>query len=150
MLTENGVNVDLEAVHGVLRQADLLTVAFATFPERLLVDTRADQSQGPMAAVVPPVASVQERYLWLGQHRGRFGAPRAFSSFAWPRTVRSLVEEDVLGPLRARMEAAWPGAGAALDEALAELLDRERRAMIGAVRGDGGWQPLWEHPRTHS
>lgn len=148
MLTENGLQVDLEAVEQVLRRADVLTIAFTLFPERLLVDTRANAEAGPFAGVVEPVATVQERYLWLGRHRGMFGAPEAFSFFMWPHTVRSLIRRDVLRTLRQRLEAAEGGAGARLDAALAELLDKEVEAMKAAVRGDPErWKTIWERGR---
>ncbi|GBD24533.1 hypothetical protein HRbin29_02211 [bacterium HR29] len=148
MLTENGVQVDLQAVEEVLRRADVLAIAFTLFPERLLVDTRANAEAGPFAGVVEPVASIQERYLWLGRHRGMFGAPEAFSFFMWPHTVRSLVRRNVLHTLRQRLEAAEPGSGARLDAALDELLQRELEAMKAAVRGDPRrWKTIWERPR---
>ncbi|MCK9519411.1 MAG: hypothetical protein M0R74_10390, partial [Dehalococcoidia bacterium] len=102
MLTENGIEVDMDAVQQILGTADVLTIGFATFPERLLVDTRSTPETGPMVAVVPPVANVQERYLWLGQHRGAFGMPKGFSFFVWPHSIRGLNERDVLAPLRER------------------------------------------------
>lgn len=144
MLTENGMNVDPDALEDVLRRADLITIGFSTFPERLLVDTRSRRDEGPLVAIVPPVTSVQDRYLWLGQHRGAFGAPEAFSFFLWPQTVRSLAERDVLAPLRQRLGEASESAAVVLDQALRELLDRERAAMIGAIRGESGWQTIWE------
>lgn len=144
MLTENGLEIDVDRVHEVLRQADVLTIAFSTFPERVLFDARFSDDEGPLAAIVEPVASVQERYLWLGKHRGNFGAPQAFSFFVWPHTVRSMVERDVLAPLRARLAAASPDANAAVDHLLEQLLERERQAMAEAIRGEGPWRSLWQ------
>jgi hypothetical protein len=46
------------------------------FPERLIVDTRHTDSDGPMVEVVEPVATVEERFFWLGQRRPSFGAAR--------------------------------------------------------------------------
>ena len=144
MLTENGMDIDLEAVASVLRQADVLTIGFTTFAERLLVDTRFNATIGPMTATAEPVATVQERYLWLGRHRGTFGAPKAFSFFVWPMTVRSLVEGDVLAPMRERLAAVSDSAAADFDRKLQEFLAFEREALRGAVRGDERWQTLWE------
>ena len=69
------------------------------------------------------MASVQERYLWLGQHRGTFGAPEAFSFFVWPQSIESLMESSVLAPLRARLT---PVAREALTTGLTHALDLER------------------------
>ena len=67
--TKNGPQVDLEAVGEVLRRADVITIGFTAFPERLLVDTRSNESAGPMAAVVEPVASVQGAVPLAGQEQ---------------------------------------------------------------------------------
>jgi hypothetical protein len=144
MFTENGIEIDPERLNDVLRQADVLTIAFPLFPERLLFDTRASQTEGPMVAIVEPVASVQERYLWLGRHRGSFGAPQAFSFFAWPHTVRSLIERDLLAPLRHRMVNASPDAAEAYEAVMAQLRAREIEAIRDAIRGNDPWRSLWE------
>jgi len=148
MLTENGMQIDRGAVEEVLRRADVLTIGFPLFPERLLIDTRANEEAGPFVGVVEPVATVQERYLWLGRHRGMFGAPEAFSFFVWPHTVRTLIRRDVLRTMRDRLEAAEPGAGAKLDAALEQLAALELDAMRRAIRGEGpAWKSIWERPR---
>jgi hypothetical protein len=122
-----------------------VTIGFATFPERLLIDTRTNATEGPLVAIVPPVASVQERYLWLGKHRGSFGSPEAFTFFVWPHTVRYLVETDMLAPLRARLVAVSPEADAVLATTLTRLLDIERRVTIEAIRGGtDAWVTVWE------
>ena len=125
MLTENGFNLDLDAVREVFTKADLITVGFASFPERLLIDPRTLPDEGPLVAIVAPVASVQERYLWLGKHRSSFGAPEA------------------LAPLGARLDAP---AREALDEALQVALELERLAMLEAVKGSERWPAIWERP----
>jgi len=143
MLTENGLQVDLEAVGEVLRRADVLTIGFTLFTERLFMDTRTRPGEGPFVAIVDPVATVQERYLWLGQHRPNFGAPSGFSFFVWPHTLADLLDRDVLQPMRARLAAAAPEAAQALYDRLAELTVLERKATLAAVRGDEPWQTLW-------
>lgn len=144
MLTENGLEIDLEAVRDIQGRADVLTVGFTLFPERLLIDTRSRGDEGPLVAIVAPVQTVQERYLWLGKHRGSFGAPEAFSFFVWPCTVRTLVANDVLAPVRARLAQASAEAEPGLQQLLERLLELERQAMRAAVRGDEPWKPLWE------
>ncbi len=144
MFTENGIEIDPERVNEVLRSADVLTIAFPLFPERLLFDTRTHGEAGPMVAIVDPVASVQDRYHWLGQHRGDFGAPEAFSFFAWPHTIRSMLERDILGAMRERLVESSPGIITSFNDALARLRRRELEAIGGAIRGDDPWRALWE------
>ncbi len=140
MLTENGIDVDVAALNELLQKADVLTIGFTLFPERILVDVRSSEQQGNLATMVEPVTSVQERYLWLGRHRGAFGAPQAFSFFVWPHTVKSLIARDLLAPLMARLD---PDAARQLDTALREALRLERAAMVKAVTGDESWPAIW-------
>lgn len=141
MRTENGIEVDHDTLAELLRRADVLTIGFTLFPHRLLVDLRTNATDGQLAAIVEPVASVQERYLWLGRHRGSFGSPEAFSFFVWPQTVRGLVERRVLAPLEARLEGDARGQ---LEAALNEILAMEETAIRRAVTGSPEWPTLWD------
>ena len=141
MQTENGLDVDLAALERVLTTGDLITIGFTLFPQRLLVDTRSNETDGQFVSIVEPVASVQERYLWLGKMRGAFGPPEAFAFFVWPHTVRNLLERNLLAPLRARLS---DDAARSFDEALAEAREMERRAMKHAIRGNDDWPTIWE------
>lgn len=141
MRTENGIDIDIAALEQVLTKADVLTIGFALFPQRLLIDTRSNESQGQLVTMVEPVGSVQERYLWLGKHRGAFGSPEAFSFFVWPQTVGGLRERDVLATLRARLESE---AVTALEVGLDGAAALERETMQQAVRGSETWPSLWE------
>jgi hypothetical protein len=144
MLTENGLEVSHEAMEEVLASADVLTVGFLTFPERLLIDFRARGETDTWAGIVAPVATVQERYAWLGRARGGLGMPKAFSFFVWPQSVRSLHERDALATVRARLAAVSPAGARQFDDALAALLARERLAWREAVTGGPAYQALWE------
>ena len=141
MRTENGNEIDREALERILTTSDLITIGFTLFPERLLVDTRSNESTGQFADMVEPVGSVEERYMWLGRHRSGFGAPQGFAFFVWPHTVRGLIERDALAPLKRRLT---PEALADFELALATAAELERQAMIEAVRGSERWPAVWE------
>jgi hypothetical protein len=143
MLADNGIEVDIDALNELFERADVITIGFTLFPERLLIDTRAKGGEGPLIAIVAPVASIQERYLWLGQNRPNFGAPQAFSFFPWPHTVRRFVEQDVFAPLRSRLSLAANDGPAVLEESLATLIELERLAIRAAIRGEQPWLSLW-------
>jgi hypothetical protein len=149
MHTEDGLLVDLQQLRDVIAGADVFTVAFRLFPERLLVDTRfdADDPEGPaglpMVAIVDPVATVQDRFFWLGQHRPSLGTPGDFRFFFWPHSVRYLAESGIWEVLRDRVVASgFAGAGDTCDAALEDLLRRERAANVAAVTGEGH-HTLW-------
>lgn len=144
VFAENGIEVDFEALERVLQNADVLTIGFALFPQRLLVDTRTDGGERPMVAVAAPVSTVQERFRWLGRRRPALGAPRAFSYFLWPHTVRRLVEQDALATLRNRLAASAEDGDAMLAEALETVAGLEREATVSAIRGREPWHTIWE------
>jgi hypothetical protein len=143
MLTDNGLEVDFNALEQVLTHADVLIVGFNLFAERMLIDARTTDKEGPLVAIVEPVGGIQERYLWLGKHRGDFGAPEAFSFFVWPHTVRSFVERNVLATMRARLNAVSSASDDVLDRTLERLLALEREAFRNAIRGEEPWRALW-------
>ena len=144
MFTENGIQVDREAMNKVLEQSDIITMGFTLFPDRLLVDTRTNASDGVYCQIVEPVGNIQERYAWLGRQRGSFGAPEGFAFFVWPHTVQLLVADGALAPLRDRLERIQPGSGRLLDMALEEALRREWAGMARMITGGEGWQAVWQ------
>lgn len=141
MQTENGIVIDREALERVLSQSDLITIGFTLFPERLLVDTRTNDHEGQFAEMVQPVASVQERYLWLGKHRSTFGPPEGFAFLVWPHTVRYLLETDALATLKGRLA---PESRENLEVAIATAAELERQAMLEVLRGGENWPAVWE------
>jgi hypothetical protein len=90
-----------------------------------------------MVAIVDPVATLQERFFWLGQHRPGLGMPENFQFFYWPHGIRYLDESGIWPAVRARLVASgFEGAGATCDAAVADLISRERAANIEAIRGE--------------
>ena len=143
MYTENGLSVDIGQIRRVIENADVFAVAFRLFPERLLIDTRYDARNPdgdcgmPMVAVVDPVATLQERFFWLGQHRPTLGTPDSFQFFYWPHSIRYLEESGIWGLVRAHVLAAgFAGGSATCSAALDDLTARERQANVDAVRGE--------------
>lgn len=153
MHTENGPLVDLRQVEQIVNRADVFTIAFRLFPERLLVDTRHDANDAggpcgmPMVAIVDPVESVEDRYFWLGQHRPGLGSPESFMFFYWPHSIRYLEESGIWAAVRGRViPEGFAGATETLRAALADLYGREHAAQVEAIRGEKH-QTLWEAPQ---
>lgn len=153
MYTENGQIIDLDEVRTIAERADVFTVAFRLFPERLLIDTRADTADPsgpcstPMVAIVDPVTTVEERFFWLGQHRPGLGAPQQFMFVYWPHSIRYLADSGVWDVVRRRIErGGYAGASETCDAALADLLGREREANVAAVTGER-FHTVWSASR---
>src|SRR3989304_4361418 len=62
--------IDLRAVFEVIDSAEVITFRFVTIPHRLLFDTRHNEMEGPLLALVPRAASLEERVKGIRQmHR---------------------------------------------------------------------------------
>jgi len=141
--TENGLLVDLAEVEKVVDLCDVFTTMFRTFPDRLLVDSRTSPQEGPLVALVEPVATVEERYHWLGRKRPRFGPPDHFMFFLWPHSIAFLEDCGVATRIRRRCEGSGgPDAVAMFDRVLAGLLEKEWQATRAAITGEN-CRTLW-------
>jgi hypothetical protein len=154
MYTENGLLVDLGEIEHIINDSDVFAIGFQLFPERVLIDTRHDPNDPegacglPMVAIVDPVATVQERFFWLGQHRPTLGMPKSFMFFHWPHSIRYLEESGVWNRSRARIVASgFDGAAETCDMALRDLYRREHTATVDAIRGDRH-HTLWAASQT--
>ncbi len=140
--------MDLTEIETILQDADVFAVGFRLFPERLLIDKRFDDDHTggcgmPMVAIVDPVETLQERYFWLGQHRPSLGVPKNFLFFQWPHSLRYLEESGAWSRIRERIvHLGFNGAAETCDAALRDLIQRELRATIDAIRGTH-YQTLW-------
>ncbi|MDO8615620.1 MAG: hypothetical protein Q7T33_07775 [Dehalococcoidia bacterium] len=143
MFTENGVMIDLDEVRKVVDRCDVFTIGFRTFGERLIVDTRTQGEEGPMAEVVGPVGTVEERFFWLGQRRPAFGVPQQFTFFVWPHSLRFFRECGLVELIGGRLQAPQlPAASGGLDQALQQLDRLEHKATLDAIRGNN-YHTLW-------
>ena len=143
MFTENGVVIDLEEVGKVVEGCDVFTVGFRMFPERAIIDTRETETVGPMIQIVEPVASVEERFHWLGRERPAFGVPERFSFFVWPHSLEFFEACGLAQQIRDRMRGSErPEVAGMIDEVLSELRRLERRSVQQALAGQG-YHALW-------
>jgi len=144
MYSDDGLTADLDEVRKVIGHADVFTVGFPLFAERLLVDTRADDLDGPLVRIVSPVSSVQERFYELGRLRPRLGVPEHFVFFIWPHSLRFFEEAGLFDRIQRRC-ADNTGKGSVATmcaEAVDALHGFEQQAVVDAVGGDG-YQTIW-------
>ena len=148
MYSEDGMRIDLESFNKTQRESDLLVFNFIAFPDRLLIDPRSTEIDGPLVAIVAPLATPQERFAWLGRHRPGFGPPEGFAFVPWPHSVRMLRDADLLAPMRDRLALVSNEASSALETVLNKLAIREVQGMRDIIRGNDEWRALW--PRDDS
>jgi hypothetical protein len=146
MYSENGVLVDFEEIDKLVDAADVFTVGFATFPERLIVDARFNDIETPMVQVVEPARSARDRLSWLNRRRPSLGAPEAFSFFAWPHSPSFMVQSGVWDRIRNRVEGADPQVSVQCDLAIKQLLNLDYQATLAILRGEHALT-LWPRDR---
>ncbi len=94
-------------------------------------------------ALVEPVATVEERYHWLGRKRPSFGPPERFMFFLWPHSIAFLEQCGVVARIRRCCEATGrPEAVATFDKALTDLQQKEERATRAAITGEN-YRTIW-------
>jgi len=143
LFTENGVLIDLEEVAKVVDTCDVFTIGFSMFSERVIIDTRETEEEGPMVRLVEAVDSVEERFHWLGRERPAFGAPERFAFFVWPHSLEFFESSGLPQRIRDRLRASErPPVARMVDEALEGLRRLERQAAQQALVGEG-YHSLW-------
>ena len=95
MYSENGVLVDFAEITKVIETAEVFVVGFSNIPERLLVDTRYNDSETPLVQVVEPSTGARQRLKWLKRRRPTLGEPESFIFFPWPHSAGFMVETGV-------------------------------------------------------
>ena len=137
MYSENGVLVDFDEISKLVRSADVFTVGFATFPERLIVDTRYNERETPMIQVVEPARSARDRMVWLSRRRPSLGVPEAFSFFAWPHSPNFMVQSGIWDRIRRRVDADLNSeVSVQCDLAIKQLLNLDREATYALLKGE--------------
>jgi hypothetical protein len=137
MYSENGVLVDFDEISKLVADADVFTVAFGNFPERLVVDTRSNQRERPMVQVVEPVGGARERLSWLNRRRPSLGMPKAMSFFAWPHSPSFMLETGVWKSICTRVDADMdPAVEALCEEAIKQLHNLDVEASYAVLRGE--------------
>ena len=137
MYIENGMLVDLDDIAKLISEADVFTIGFATFPERLIVDTRSDMKETPMVQVVEPAGSPRDRVAWLQRRRPSLGAPHAFSFMAWPHSPGFMQETGVWDRIRKQVNAENDlSLDSQCEQAIRQLQNLDLQAMLAVLRGD--------------
>ncbi len=145
---DNDYSIDLDDIAGTIRTSDVIAVRFVSVGQRLLLDFRANDVDGPLVKVVDPVKSVEERYRSLARMRPRFGPPEKIIAIWWPRFASSLRETGIWDEVMERVtEAGHVHAVRMAEAALAELVALERQQQRDAITGKG-FRTLWSASPT--
>jgi hypothetical protein len=145
---DNDYSVDLGDIVSTIRSHDVLVMRFVAAGQRLLLDFRATELDGPLIKVVPPVRSVEERYRELRQIRPRLDLPEKIVAIWWPRFTTSLRTTGVWDEVMRRVsDCGHPDAVRRAEDALDELVGIERAHQRAAITGEG-FKTLWSTSRA--
>jgi hypothetical protein len=143
---DNDYGLDLDEVKRVITTADVMMLRFVIVPQRLLLDARSNELDGPMLKVVPRVSGARERFRELRRLRPRFALPDRITAVAWPRRIASLESTGVWTTVSERLAASgFPDAARQAVDIIEELKRLELREMQNAIRGEG-YHTYWERP----
>jgi len=137
--------LDMDEATRVIDTADVLVVRFAILDKRLLIDTRTDDHDGPLIAVVDKAGSVEERFKSLKKLRPRFPLPEKIMSFMWPRHIETFRRSGLAKRITDRLVSiGGEDMIAHAEKTFDELAGREKREVATAIRGGESYQTLWE------
>lgn len=137
--------LDIDEVTRVIDSAEVLVIRFAILDQRLLIDARTSETEGPMIAIVARAGSVDERFKSLKKLRPRFSLPDRITSFMWPRHLETFRVSGLWEKIASRMVALGGEEMAArCEEIFAQLASEEKAQVLAAIRGGEGFQSLWE------
>lgn len=145
-MMDNDYGIDVSEVTRVIASADVMMLRFVVVPQRLLLDARFSELDGPMLKVVPRVNGARERFRELRRLRPRFALPDRITAVAWPRSVGSLATSGVWTAIEERLAASgFPDVPQQAAEIFAELMRLETLEIQNALRGEG-YHTYWERP----
>jgi hypothetical protein len=141
---DSDYELDLGEVRRHLNETQVVGFFFPFLRLTLLLDTRSNAADPPMAVVVPMVQSVEERIRTLRRLRPRFPRPESMTLIPWPKFVGSLERMGVWDLVEKRM--AVVGGDVLIERcrlAFKELARAERKQVVSAITG-AGYETMWE------
>lgn len=140
---DSAYEVDIDGLLQAVRHSDHVIVRFSTLAQRLFVDFRTGDGQGPGVFVLPLAETLEQRLASITAARPQLPRPDRLHVMAWPLRVRGLDRLGFVEAVRHRLAAldAFEAVGA-LDRAMAELAAAEEAELHRAVTGEG-YRTLW-------
>ena len=92
---DEDLSFNLDEVLKSIDKAEVISLFFPKFRKSMIIDTRSNDTDGPMVRIMPMVASPQERMRNIRRLRPSFPRLRDLTLLAWPRYVESLISLGV-------------------------------------------------------
>ena len=143
---DSAYDVDLDALLRTVQRSDHVIVRFSTLAQRLFIDFRTREGEGPGVFVLPMAATIEERLASIAAARPHFPRPERLYVMAWPLRVGGLVRLGFLEATRQRLAAMDAFEQVRdLERAFGDLERAEQEEMHRAITGDG-YRTIWPAP----
>lgn len=140
---DSAYDVDRDALLRTVQRSDHVIVRFSTLAQRLFIDFRTRQGEGPGVFVLPMAVTIQERLASIAAARPHFPRPERLYVMAWPLRVGGLVRLGFLEATRQRLAAMDAFEQVRdLERAFRDLQRAEQEELRRAVTGDG-YRTIW-------
>jgi hypothetical protein len=102
----------------------------------------------PLVRMVGPVSSAEQRYTELRQIRPEVAPPERIMVVPWPRSFNEMQRLGLWGNISSRiMTVAGDSARQLIGELETEIERLEVVELAAIIRGDVGYETLWERDR---
>ncbi|MSQ61647.1 MAG: hypothetical protein EXR43_03585 [Dehalococcoidia bacterium] len=144
-MMDNDYGLDISEIIRTINSADVMTFRFLIISQRLLIDMRTNDLDGPLLTLVPRATSVEERFRSVKQLRPRFKTPENIISVWWPRYARGLSTSGVWEAILHRIvDLGFPEVAERAAEVLKEVCTLEHAEVRNAISGKG-YHTIWEY-----
>jgi hypothetical protein len=141
---DGNMSIDLTEARKTFDHAEVISLFFPLLSRSLVMDLRRSPHDSPYVAIMPIVASPEERIRVLEQLRPHLPRPERVVLVPWTRSVQSLQSMGLWGLVCERL--ACTGCADALRNCqrhFQELVRLEREAMRRIIRGKG-CETIWQ------
>ena len=134
---------DLDEVLKNIAEAEVMSLFFPTFRKAVVIDTRTNETEGPMVRIMSMAASPQERLRTIRKLRPDFPRLQNLTLIPWPRYVDSLNTLGVWERIVKRFaDAGHEQTVVECQAILEELMRLEKSELAAVVRGDN-YHTIW-------
>ncbi len=135
--------LDIDEIMKNIDAAEIMSVFFPTFRKAVVIDTRSNDTDGPMIRLMPMAASPQERLRSIRRLRPGFPRVHSLTLIPWSRYVDSLVSLGIWDRIVGRFKNA--GQAETVERCgriLSELRRLEKEEFAAVVRGEN-YHTIW-------
>ena len=140
---DDDFEVDLDEVKTNIAEAEVISLFFPMLRSALVIDTRRNETDGPMLRIMPMAASPQERLRSIRRLRPGFPRLQSLTLIPWSRYVNSLVEIGIWDMLVKRFKDSSQEKAIADCERILEDLRRLEKAELSSVVLGENYHTIW-------